>query len=123
MVNNLTLSGLLLVFPRVPVLGPLLFLIYINDLPERVQSSKVRLFADDTAVYLSLTSASESELLQKDLSELEKWESEWDMSFNPSKCQVLHITKRKTPINTAYFLHNMQLESATSAKYLWSNNF
>ncbi len=40
------------------------------------------------------------------------------MSFNPSKCQVVHISKRKTPIDTCYLLHNTKLDSVTSAKYL-----
>ncbi len=40
------------------------------------------------------------------------------MSFNPSKCQVIHITKRKTVIDTSYFLHNTKLEAVSSAKYL-----
>ena len=104
--------------PQGSVLGPLLFLIYINDLPECVQSSKVRLFADDTAIYLSLTVASHSSLLQQDLHQLEQWESKWDMKFNPSKCQVIQITKRKTIIPTQYLLHNTILETVTSAKYL-----
>jgi len=104
--------------PQGSVLGPLLFLIYINDLPEYVRSSKVRLFADDTAIYLSLTVASHSSLLQQDLQQLEQWETKWDMQINPSKCQVIQITKRKTVIPTQYLLHNTILESVPSAKYL-----
>lgn len=90
--------------PKGSVLGPLLFLIYINDLPDFVKHSKVRLFADDTAVYLSLSVASHSYHLQQDLHQLETWESKWDMQFNPSKCHVIQITKRKTQIPTQYTL-------------------
>ena len=42
----------------------------------------------------------------------------WDMDFNPSKCQVLQITRKVKPINTKYSLHNVELESASAAKYL-----
>ena len=103
--------------PQGSVLGPLLFLAYINDLPENVKS-KVRLFADDTAIYLSLTSVNQSITLQNDLKSLEIWENKWDMEFNPSKCQVIHVTKRKQVIPSRYFLHGTLLESVSSAKYL-----
>jgi ribonuclease P/MRP protein subunit RPP40 len=104
--------------PQGSVLGPLLFLIYINDLPDSVKHSKVRLFADDTAIYISLTVSSHSSLLQQDLHQLELWEEKWDMKFNPSKCQVLQITRRETPIPTQYILHNTTLQTVPSAKYL-----
>ena len=104
--------------PQGSVLGLLLFLIYINDLPNFVQHSKVRLFADDTAIYLALTHASHSNLLQQDLHQLELWEQNWDMKFNPSKCQVIQITKLKTTIPTQYILHDTILQSVPSAKYL-----
>ena len=55
---------------RGSVLRPLLFLIYINDLPLNVKS-KVRLFADDTALYFTISTSSQSEILQKDLNNLE----------------------------------------------------
>ena len=84
-------------FPQGSVLGPILFLAYINDLPKQVKS-KVRLFADDTAMYLAISSLPEASNLQDDLIQLEKWEKSWDMDFNPTKCQVLHITRSKTPI-------------------------
>ena len=102
--------------PQGSVLGPLLFLAYINDLPQDVQS-KVRLFADDTATYPTLTSGHQSETLQKDLETLEKGELDWDMEFNPSKCQVIQVTRRH-PIPTTYSLHGTILETVTSAKYL-----
>ena len=51
--------------------------------------------SNDTVVYLSLTSANESVILQQDRKLLEKWKLEWDMEFNTSKCHVIHVTKRK----------------------------
>ena len=71
--------------PQGSVLGPILFLAYINDLPDQVKS-RVRLFADDTAIYLAISSEGESVTLQNDFHILEIWEKWWDMSFNPSKC-------------------------------------
>ena len=103
--------------PQGLVLGPILFLAYINDLPKQVRS-RVRLFADDTAMYLALDKQADSEILQKDVEILENWEKLWDMSFNPSKCQVIHVTRRKTPLQTKYPLHGCVLESVPPAKYL-----
>ena len=103
--------------PQGSVLGPILFLVYINDFPDQVRS-RVRLFADDTAMYLALDRQDKSEILQKDLENLEKWEKLWDTSFNPSKCQVIHVTRPKNPFQTKYNLHGCVIESVPSAKYL-----
>ena len=62
----------------------------------------VRLFADDTAMYFAISSTTEGQVLQTDLACLEQWEKMWDMQFNPSKCQVLHITRKVKPLNTTY---------------------
>ena len=106
--------------PQGSVLGPLLFLLYINDLPQNIQS-QVRLFADDTAVYLTVTSLEDANILQSDLDTLEEWERTWDMEFNPGKCQVLHITRSRQPLQSQYTLHGQVLESVDSAKYLGVN--
>ena len=79
---------------------------------------KVRLFADDAALYLTISTSSQSEILQKDLDNLERWGHKLEMEFNPSKCQVIHITRSKTPIPTQYTLHNCILESVFS-KISW----
>ena len=97
--------------PQGSVLEPILFPAYINDLMEQVRS-RVRLFADDTAMYLALDNQADLEFLQKDLKILENWEKLWDMSFNPSKCHVIHVTRLKTPLQTKYHLHGCVLEES-----------
>ena len=72
----------------------------------------------DTAVYLTVTSKDDSQTLQQDLRKLEKWEKTWEMHFNPSKCQVLHITRAWNPLQTQYVLHGQVLEAVDHAKYL-----
>ena len=100
------------------VLGPIVFLLYINDLPDSLQS-QVRLFADDTAVYLTIQGQADSKKQQNDLDILQEWEWDWDMELNPSKCQVVHITTRsRRPINTSYAMHGQVLDSVDSARYL-----
>ena len=74
--------------PQGSVLGPLFFLLYINDLPENIQS-QVWLFADDTAVYLTVSSLQDSQVLQSGLDSFQCWERTWDMEFNPSRFSIL----------------------------------
>ena len=73
--------------PQGSVLGPLLFLLYINDLPENIHS-QARLSADDTAIYITINNHSDSDTLQQDLDTLHTWERLWDMDFNPSTCYM-----------------------------------
>jgi heme oxygenase len=71
--------------PQYSVLGPGLFLYYINDLQSRLTST-VRLFADDTIAHLTISNDNDAETLQKDLDMLRQWENEWCMKFHPDKC-------------------------------------
>lgn len=104
--------------PQGSVLGPLLFLIFINDLPSSVRSSTARLFADDCVLYKKISSANDAKDLQEDLDALQLWEHKWLMKFHPSKCQVVNVTNKRNPISTAYIIHGETLESVPSAKYL-----
>lgn len=118
--------------PQGTVLGPLLFLVYINDLPKRISpGTTLRLFADDSLLYRTINTTTDADILQQDLDELQKWEREWKMQFHPQKCQVLRITNKHSPISCNYFIHDQQLELTQSAKYLgltidskikWSNH-
>ena len=103
--------------PQGSVLGPGLFLFYINDLQSRL-TSKVRLFADDTIAYLAITNENDTQILQEDLNKLGQWENEWCMQFHPDKCTVLSITNKAKKIEAQYQLHGHTLEAVTSAKYL-----
>ena len=103
--------------PQGSVLGPILFLIYINDLPDKTKS-KVWLFADDTAICLAVSNLEDAQILQQDLDHLHLWELDCDMEFNPSKCLVIHITRSRTPVPSQYLLHGQVLESVAGSKYL-----
>ncbi|KAL8613876.1 hypothetical protein ACOMHN_032866 [Nucella lapillus] len=105
--------------PQGTVLGLLLFLTYINDLPDVVKDSNTRLFADDALLYRNVCSAKEQSLLQADLDRLAEWENTWQMSFNAGKCNTLHVSPgRDLSFRSAYTLHEQTLEAVSSAKYL-----
>lgn len=106
--------------PQGSVLGPLLFLIYINDLPSSV-NSKVRLFADDCVIYHTISSETDQQSLQFDLDSLTSWCSTWLMTLNPSKTKLMSFTKKASRIPTSYFLNNTSVELTTSYKYLGVN--
>jgi hypothetical protein len=88
-------------------------------MPENIKST-VRLFADDTIVYLTITSDVDRVRLQEDLDRLAHWTQTWKMSFHPEKCNILSITKKlkRNPLTNCYILHGHQLEQVQSAKYL-----
>ena len=72
------------------VLGPLLFIIYINDIDDCV-AGKILKFADDTKIYHTVYSDEDVSDLQSDLCNLVEWSNEWQMLFNADKCRVMHM--------------------------------
>ena len=75
--------------PQGSVLGPIVFLIYINDLDDDI-TSKVLKFADDTKVFRKIKSDADRQHLQDDLNKLIEWSEKWQMLFNFGKCKCLH---------------------------------
>ena len=104
--------------PQGTVLGPVLFLTYINDLHESITKSNVRLFADDCVLYRDITDRNDTDLLQQDLDSLGRWEAKWLMEFNVDKCFVMHATHSKHKIQHQYTLHNQTLTPVKHSKYL-----
>ena len=84
--------------PQGSVLGPVLFILYINDLPQIVDS-EVRLFADDTKIFTRSDRPGAVDVLQSDLQKLETWSKAWLLKFHPLKCQVLKLGKTKSAHN------------------------
>lgn len=98
--------------PQGSVLGPLLFLIFVNDLTDQI-SSECRLFADDALLY---NTRDKAHILQEDLNTLEVWSRAWQLSFNIAKCSVLSIKDSK--LEQIYYLNNQRLKNVNSHPYL-----
>ena len=101
--------------PQGSVIGPILFLIYINDLPEEVKA-KVRLFADDTIVHMTMTSENDAASLQQDLDRLASWEKKWQMQFHPQNAvssvfPEANLQNFSNTIFTATFFSQKQIAS------------
>ena len=76
--------------PQGSVLGPVLFVIYINNLPDEVKTN-VKMFADDTKIWTPINNKDDCDKLQDDLLALQNWANKWQLRFNAQKCKVLRI--------------------------------
>ena len=103
--------------PQGTVLGPLMFIMYINDIADGTDSS-VRLFADDALLYRVVDGTKSQSRLQWDLNQMSRWAREWQMDFNPKKCYVLSITCKRTTLLYPYTLNGVQLEHVKNHPYL-----
>ena len=103
--------------PQGSVLGPMLFLIYINDIVLNVKS-EIRLFADDILLYRAIKNLNDQEILQEDLNTLTKWAKAWLMEFNIPKCNILQISTHRTNRNFTYKMSDMPLNTVLEHDYL-----
>ena len=89
--------------PKGSVLGPLFFLIYINDMPELI-NHVVKLFADDSKLLAVIKHDSDMRLLQEDIDKLATWADEWRLRFNYSKYKAMHISNKGSPTDLHFSL-------------------
>jgi hypothetical protein len=76
--------------PQGSVLGPVLFICYINNMRKNVKGD-IKMFADDTKISSAVNSEEDHQKLQNDLTNLEKWSQNWLLRFNTKKCKVMHL--------------------------------
>ena len=120
-VINGTFSDWLPVLSGVPqgsVLGPLLFLLYVDDIYLCVSHSSVQMFADNIALYREIIFPSDRDLLQNDLNQVYAWSRKWLLNLNPSKCDSLCISYKHSPPSAQYRLGGHQLSTKSTIRYL-----
>ena len=103
--------------PQGSILGPLLFLVYINDLPYSV-TCNADSFADDTVLHRHIANGSDCDLLQEDLTSASDWCKSWLVTLKTQKCEVLHISRKNDPVRYQYSLNHILLPEVDHHKHL-----
>ena len=109
--------------PQGSILGPVLFSLYVNDLPDTVTYSHVAMFADDTKLFKEIHTTQDCNLLQNDLDQLQAWSGNFDLKFNASKCNSQMITRKLKLTTHVYKLNNnklIQTDCERDLAYLWT---
>lgn len=101
--------------PQGSVLGPVLFLIFINDLVEELECPAL-LFADDAKIFVQIHSEEDIAAMKRDLVRLQEWSKKWLLEFNPTKCSTMHIGHRNPKVK--YELNGHELKETDVEKDL-----
>ena len=100
--------------PQGSISGPMLFLLYINDMPDNVsKETTIALFAEDAKYLRQIKSVLDCNKLQCDLLRLQEWSIRWGMCFNANKCKILSVTCKRKPVKFEYSLNGTSLELVT----------
>ena len=104
--------------PEGALLAPLLFALYINDLPLAVKSSECVMFADDVKLFYRVRAAPDCLLLQSDLDNLSRWSADWQLKLNPSKCHAFTMTLKTSAVLYPYSISGSVLERVSEVRDL-----
>ena len=112
--------------PQGSILGPLLFLLFINDIVTDINAC-IKLFADDTSIYLTVDQPQNTaDILNRDLEKIHQWSSSWLVNFNPQKTQTMVISRKSVkPVHPPLKMNNHDLQEVSNHKHLgifFSNN-
>lgn len=104
--------------PQGSLLGPLMFVLYINDLPSVCLNSNCSLYADDAKIYKIISTLEDCKLLQHDINKLIAWCKIWKLSLNIIKCVAISFTNKRNKITWQYHIEDIPLERKTCVKDL-----
>ena len=105
--------------PQGSLIGPILFLIYINDINSDLSlDTFLPLYADDAKLYRIISNHIDCDILNVDLSSVSSWSDTWGMSFNLKKCKQLRTTKKRNPVCATYQLGHNDLSLSKEEKDL-----
>jgi len=96
--------------PQGSLLGPLLFIAYVSDLPKCLQFAKCLMYADDTKIFMAVHKISDCLLLQQDLNSLYEWCKKWKLSLNLDKCEIMSVSNRVNTVEFNYHIGDVELE-------------
>jgi ribonuclease P/MRP protein subunit RPP40 len=96
--------------PQGSLLGSLLFIAYVSDLPKCLQFAKCLMYADDTKIFMSVHKISDCLLLQQDLNSLYEWCNKWKLCLNLDKCEIMSVSNRVNTVEFNYHIGYVELE-------------
>ena len=106
--------------PQGTILGPVMFLVYINDICKDINSF-CKLYADDCVLYRPIRSYQDKLFLQNELNTIFKWSKKWNFNFNIDKCKVMYLSERRIKEKFIYCIGNSFLAETCMEKYLGIN--
>ena len=103
--------------PQGSILGPLLFILYVNDISKSI-NCKLKVFANDIAIYHQVSSIQDCHFLQQNLNSCLQWCSQWQVNLNPAKCEALCISNKQSPLTFIYHCKDQPIQWKQGVKYL-----
>ena len=104
--------------PQGSVLGPLLFILYVNDIYSVINYSKHGMFADDLAIYREVHTSADCKLLQSDLASVLLWSQRWQLSLNSAKCEAINVSNKRSPVSFSYVINSQPIKWSSQLRYL-----